>query len=142
VLSKARESKDVIRLNCVNEKLTPMKGILKIAEDSLIALQENVATGNIEAARYDYSKIKIANEKINTLLVQAINCVGAESTYTGDTEVAVDVDPDRVGDDPYYGNPQILVDPANNTVEPDPTDSDVGEDTVPIDRPPPASPYR
>lgn len=121
VLAKARESKDVIRLNCVNEKLTPMKGILKIAEDALIGLQENIATGNVEAASYEYSKIRISHEKVSTLMVQAVNCIGAEATYTGDTEVDLDVNPDVTGaDDPYYGDPQILVDPAYNVVDPDP----------------------
>lgn len=141
VLAKARESKDVIRLNCVNEKLTPMKGILKIAEEALIGLQENVATGNVEAASYEYSKIRISHEKVSNLLVQAVNCIGAEATYTGDTEVDLEVDPDVTGtDDPYYGDPQILVDPANNVVAPNPDDVDSIEPN-PVDLPPIASPF-
>jgi len=142
ILTKARESKDVIRLNCVNEKLTPMKGILKIAEDALIGLQENIATGNLEAARYEYSKIKIAHEKVSTLLVQAINCVGAEATYAGDTEVDVEIDEELAGGDPYYGDPQILVDPADIAVDGDPDDTEVGEDPELVERLPPSSPFR
>lgn len=142
VLTKARESKDVIRLNCVNEKLTPMKGILKIAEDSFIGLQENIATGNREAAGYEFSKIKIAHEKISTLLVQAVNCVGAEATYSGDTELTVDVDSDIAGGDPYYGDPQILVDPTQTTVDGEPGEEAVGEEPNVVVRPPVASPIR
>ncbi|MBN2361438.1 MAG: hypothetical protein JXR83_18450 [Deltaproteobacteria bacterium] len=142
VLTKARESKDVIRLNCVNEKLTPMKGILKIAEDAFIGLQENIATGNREAAGYEYSKIKISHEKISTLLVQAINCVGAEATYSGDTELSVDIDDEIAGGDPYYGDPQILVDPTQTTVDGKPGDEAIGEEPNVVVRPPVASPIR
>lgn len=142
VLAKARESKDVIRLNCVNEKLTPMKGILKIAEDAMIGLQENIATGNVEAASYEFSKIRISHEKVSTLLVQAINCIGAEATYTGETDIEMDVDPDVTGaDDPYYGDPQILVNPADNTVNPNP-DGDNPVEQNPVEIPPIASPFR
>ena len=142
VLTKARESKDVIRLNCVNEKLTPMKGILKIAEDALIGLQENIATGNVEAASYEFSKIRISHEKVSNLLVQANNCIGAEASYTGETEIDVNVDPDVTGtDDPYYGDPQILVNPADNTVNPNPDGANPVEQN-PVDVPPIASPFR
>src|SRR5687767_415237 len=42
-LEEARSSKDVVKLNCVNEKLTQIKGFLRISEQADVALQEAVA---------------------------------------------------------------------------------------------------
>ncbi|MFN7134517.1 MAG: hypothetical protein ACK4N5_20735, partial [Myxococcales bacterium] len=42
-LEEARDSKDVVKLNCVNEKLTNIKGLLRISEQADVSLQEAVA---------------------------------------------------------------------------------------------------
>ena len=42
-LEEARNTKDVVKLNCVNEKLTQIKGLLRISEQSDVQLQEAVA---------------------------------------------------------------------------------------------------
>src|SRR5215813_11947703 len=34
ILSEARTQKDIVQLNCVNEKLTQIKGLLRISEDA------------------------------------------------------------------------------------------------------------
>ena len=39
-LQGARDERDVVKLNCVNEKLTAVKGLLKIAEQADVGLQE------------------------------------------------------------------------------------------------------
>src|SRR5450432_4101296 len=44
-LEEARNTKDVVKLNCVNEKLTQVKGLLRISEQSDVALQEAVSQG-------------------------------------------------------------------------------------------------
>ena len=42
-LEEAREERDVIKLNCVNEKLTAIKGLLKISEQADVSMQEALA---------------------------------------------------------------------------------------------------
>src|SRR5258707_1207853 len=50
-LEEARKEKDVVKLNCVKEKLTQLKGLVRVAEQSEIALQEDVAKGDEENAK-------------------------------------------------------------------------------------------
>jgi hypothetical protein len=75
-LDEARASKDVIKLNCVNEKITQVKGLLKISENSNIALEEAVARKESETAEHEYQKIAIARQKIDQLRSESEECVG------------------------------------------------------------------
>ena len=64
-LEEARATKDVVKLNCVNEKLTQVKGLLRISEQSDVALQEAVARKDTTAAEHEYTKVTIARDKVD-----------------------------------------------------------------------------
>jgi hypothetical protein len=89
-LEEARNSKDVVKLNCVNEKLTQIKGLLRISEQSDIALQEAVAKKEASSAEHEYTKVSIAVVKVNQLTAEAEECIGQLAFRTdenGTTEV-------------------------------------------------------
>ena len=73
------------------------------------------------------------------LVSAAQNCVGAESVYTGDSQVEVEIDPNIAIDDPYYGNPDFFYTPEDSLANP-PSDG-VGDDEPPDARPPVVSVY-
>lgn len=117
-LEEARASKDVVKLNCVNEKLTNIKGLLRISEQADISLQEAVAKKESQTAEHEFTKVTIARAKVEQLKAEAEQCVGMLAFETGPTEVIVEVPPDLPQADP--------------TVNPPPP--------PPVNRPPPASP--
>jgi hypothetical protein len=86
-LEEAREKRDVIKLNCVNEKLTAVKGLLKMSEQADVAMQEALARRDEETGRDEYDKISIARGKVDQLLTESEACVGELSVYSGDTIV-------------------------------------------------------
>ncbi len=89
-LEEARNSKDVVKLNCVNEKLTQIKGLLRISEQSDIALQEAVAKRESSTSEHEYTKVSIAVVKVNQLRAEAEQCIGQLAFRTdenGTTEV-------------------------------------------------------
>ena len=86
-LEEAREKRDVIKLNCVNEKLTAVKGLLKMSEQADIAMQEAIARRDDETGRDEYDKVSIARGKVDQLLSESEACVGELSVYAGDTVV-------------------------------------------------------
>src|SRR5512136_1986435 len=55
-VEEARGEKDIVKLNCVNEKLTQIKGLLKVAEQADVSLQEAVARKD-EGADADVAKV-------------------------------------------------------------------------------------
>jgi len=121
LLKNAREEKDVIKVNCVNEKLTNIKGLIRISEQADITLQESVAKGEQDTATHEFHKISISHQKIKVLKTEAEQCVGELAFAVGKTTVEVEVDGDVVP-------------------EQDPTLTELPD--TPVVRPPAASPYQ
>lgn len=100
-LEEARNSKDVVKLNCVNEKLTQIKGLLRISEQSDIQLQEAVARKEAGVAEHEFTKVNIARSKVDQLRVEAEDCIG-QLAFRTDENLSVEVEvPDYLpSDDP------------------------------------------
>jgi hypothetical protein len=91
----ARNEKDVVKLNCVNEKLTQVKGLLKVAEQADVALSEAIARKD-ESADTEFQKISMARTKIEQLRGEADQCIG-QLAYVVDSETSVEVEqPDNL----------------------------------------------
>ena len=90
-LEEAREQRDVLKLNCVNEKLTAIKGLLRVSEQADVAMQEAIATGELTAADHEYEKIMIASKKVQGLATESEVCIGELAVYSGQTSVSVEV---------------------------------------------------
>ena len=118
MVEQARKQKDVIRLNCVMDKLVQVKVNMNIADQALQKLQEAVARRDEGASLHEYTRITIVNQKVQVLQNEGQTCVGAELNYIGATRVDVEA-PEL---------PEGVTDPS---LEP-----------PPLERPPYASPYR
>lgn len=90
-LEEARATKDVVKLNCVNEKLTQVKGLLRISEQSDVALQEAVGKKDTTAAEHEYSKVSIARSKVDQLRGEAEQCIG-QLAFRTDENLTVEVE--------------------------------------------------
>ena len=55
-LSQAREGQDVIQLNCVNEKLSAINGLVKISETASKSLKEAIAKQDDELNATSFQK--------------------------------------------------------------------------------------
>lgn len=135
-VKKARDEKDALRLTCVNEPVTAMKGVLRVAEDANVDLQEAVATSQTAQARREFRKVKKSKARMDNLLSEAQNCAGADSSVST-TSVEVTIDEDVIAIDPYYGSPDFFFDPSDALVDGD--TGGLGEPDGPEVRPPPAS---
>ena len=100
ILGEARNAKDVVQLNCVNDKLTQIKGLLKIAEQSSVRMYEAMAETAQDVVNHEFTKMAVAHQKSVILRSEADQCVGENSIYTGDTEIEVEVDPTLQEGDP------------------------------------------
>jgi hypothetical protein len=102
-LEEAREERDVVKLNCVNEKLTAVKGLLKISEQADVTMQEALARRDSDVAGHEFEKVSIALRKCEQLLAESEACVGELAVYSGDTELEVTVEE------------EVKTDPTSNT---------------------------
>jgi hypothetical protein len=73
-LQSSYEKKDIIQTNCVKEKLSTVKGLLRISEEADNNLREAVITGQVDLVNHEYVKIRMAAERVKDLRVQVANC--------------------------------------------------------------------
>jgi hypothetical protein len=115
----ARRQKDIIKLNCVTDKLVQAKVNINIAEQAMTTLQESIARADEGARTHEFTRLTIVNQKVLVLGTEAENCIGEDLSFVGATRVDVEVDPGIPTTDP--------------TIPPTPT--------IDVSRPPPASNY-
>jgi hypothetical protein len=100
---EARKQKDVIKINCINDKLLQIKELFKIADTSQIELEAAIASADQAEAQHRYSMVVISGEKVQGLRTEAEACVGEEIDYLGPLDV--NVDGPQVPDDPTQDDP-------------------------------------
>lgn len=96
----ARTKKDMVKLNCVNDKLLQVRGHVTLAGRSLNQLDLAVARSDEGSRNHEYTRMTILFQKVVVLGTEAENCVGDEASYVGATQVRVDVDPNIPDEDP------------------------------------------
>ncbi len=116
----ARKQKDIIKLNCVSDKLVQAKVNVSIADQAMTSLQEHVARADEGGRTHEFTRLTIINQKVTVLGAEAENCIGEDLSFVGATRVDLDVDP--------------------NIPQTDPTQPPVPVST--IERPPAASTFR
>jgi hypothetical protein len=121
-VQQAKNEQDVIRLNCLLDKLTQLRVNANMMDQALQSLQEMVSRRDEGAQFHEYTRVTIVNQKVQVLKTEADACVGAETNYIGPTKVVVEKPPGEL----------------EGVDQPPPAEAPF---TV-VDRPPPASPFR
>ncbi len=96
----ARKQKDIIKLNCVADKLVQTKVNVSIADQAMTALQENVARSDEGGRTHEFTRLTIINQKVLVLGAEAENCIGEDLSFVGATRIDIDIDPNIPRDDP------------------------------------------
>jgi hypothetical protein len=97
---QAKREKDIIRLNCVTDKLVQARVNVNIAEQSMATMQESIARNDEGAETHEFTRITIVNQKVTVLGAEAENCIGEDLSFVGATRVDVEVDPNIPQYDP------------------------------------------
>ena len=97
---RAQKQKDVIKLNCVTDKLIQVRGHLVVASKSVSTLDEAVSRSDDGARQHEFTRIIILHQKVDSLTTEAGNCLGEDVSYIGDTKVDVEIDPSVPKEDP------------------------------------------
>jgi flagellar hook-associated protein FlgK len=124
LVDESRKGKDIIRLNCLIDKLTQLKANIATADESLKDLQDAISRRDDGTSSHHYIRITIVHQKAGVLGAEAQACVGEDLSYVGATRVEVE-------------QPYGTIDP---TQPPGFTPTDVGSLDHDVDRPPQATP--
>ena len=98
--AKAKKDRDMVKLNCVNDKLTQVHGHLKVTDQSMSTLTLDVAKGDDTARQHEFTRLTILYQKVVTLGTEAEQCIGEDVSFVGATQVDVEIDPSIPPTDP------------------------------------------
>jgi len=104
-LEEARKSQNVTRVNCVNEALTTMKGLMRLAESNYTAMQECASRRDAGCTEHEFVKISIAFNKSEELEGQLKGCGGpsVDGAIDGQPYIEKKIDPNMPELDPTAG---------------------------------------
>ena len=104
-LQEARSASNVSRVNCVNEALTAMKGLLRLAEGNFLSMQEAASRKSASGVEHEFIKVTIAYNKTDELNGQLKGCGGpsTDGAIDGRPYIEKNVDTDLPNVDPTEG---------------------------------------
>jgi hypothetical protein len=97
---QSKKQKDIIRLNCVTDKVVQVRVNMNIAEQSMASLQEAMTRADEGQRTHEFTRLTIVNQKVLVLGAEAENCIGEDLSFVGATRVDVEVDPNIPQYDP------------------------------------------
>lgn len=97
---EARAKKDVIKLNCVSDKVVQIKGHIAVGDQSMAGLNTAISRGDTPGRQHEFTRMTIIYQKVVVLGTEAENCIGEDASYVGETRVDVEIDPNIPNDDP------------------------------------------
>jgi hypothetical protein len=98
--AKAKKDKDVVKLNCVDDKLVQVRGHQVVTDQSMTSLNSAITRGDDPARLHEFTRLSILYQKVVTLGTEAEQCIGEDVSYVGATRVDVEIDPSIPPDDP------------------------------------------
>ena len=78
LLDTAQQQHDIIRVNCLNDKLTQIDVTIRSARDHMDLLQTAATISNDGQRNHEYSLMQIFGQRAESLDVEARQCVGEE----------------------------------------------------------------
>ncbi|HWN69828.1 MAG TPA: hypothetical protein VNM90_19435 [Haliangium sp.] len=136
--TEARDKKDMIRLDCIDDKLAQIDQLSLIVEAARADLGAAVASGDLEGRLHHHGLVAQSREKATAVRQEADGCIGEEMRFPGNADIDV-TDPGL--DDPTRHAPFELADkPMLDRVVEEPTEP-IWEEEVVIERPGYATPF-
>jgi hypothetical protein len=100
MLDEARQERDIIRVTCINDKLTQVNANLRTVELRVTNLQDAIAAQDASRRNHEFTVIAVLGQKFVVLDREAAQCIGQDIFETGSTRVITEIDPNNPDDDP------------------------------------------
>ncbi|HEY5948114.1 MAG TPA: hypothetical protein VIV40_21610 [Kofleriaceae bacterium] len=110
---QAKKQKDVIKLNCINDKLVQLKAQITITEETNTQLQASLTSSNDD--RYAlFVKLSTDNASVTRIRDEGRACIGEPELYKQESGVDVtrpDIPDDPGTIDPYDPGGVVVIEP-------------------------------
>ena len=99
-LEQARESRDVVKVLCLNDKLNQVDVALRSTKDRLQSLSGAADHNEVERSRHEFTVIQVLRDRVRALSQEASQCIGEETGFIDEPKVRVEIDPAIPKQDP------------------------------------------
>jgi hypothetical protein len=113
MLDEARRDADMIRVTCLNDKLTQINANLRTAQGRLGNLQKAI---DVDQRNHELTVLTVLGQKLQVLDQESNQCVGQDLYETGPTKVTTEINTSLLPFEADPTNPQIQVPTAPNTL--------------------------
>lgn len=99
-LEQARESRDVVKVLCLNDKLNQVDVALRSTKDRIQSLSGAAERNEAERSRHEFTVIQVLRDRVQALSQEASQCIGEETGFIDEPKVRVEIDPAIPKQDP------------------------------------------
>ncbi len=100
MLDEARRERDIMRVTCLNDKLTQVNANIRTAGARSDSLREAVQMNDDDRRNHEFTVMTVLSQKFRTLEQEANQCIGQDIFETGTTRVETSIDPSTPDEDP------------------------------------------
>lgn len=100
MLDQSRREGDVLRVTCLDDKLTQVNAHVRTLGDRVEALQEAVRLADEARRNHEYTVIVVLGQHLVVLDRAASECIGQDIYEIGTTRVVTTIDPNNPNIDP------------------------------------------
>ncbi|MFO0607838.1 MAG: hypothetical protein U0324_32035 [Polyangiales bacterium] len=109
LLDRARQERDIIKVNCLNDKLTQIDVTLRSAREHQDLLQTAVSINNDGQRNHEFQLMTIFRQRSQNLEAEARECIGEDTgTFDRDSRNTFIVDPNIAEQDTTTLTPDML----------------------------------
>ena len=105
-LEQAREARDVVKVLCLNDKLSQIDVAVRGARDRQSSLRpaatralQTHSANDIDLANHEFTILSVLKQRSDQLVAEANQCLGEELAFVGATQIVTQIDPTLPGDD-------------------------------------------
>lgn len=106
MLDEARREGDVVRVTCLDDKLTQINAHNRTLGERIESLQEATTTADEDRRNHEFTVISVLGQNFQQLERDANECIGQSMFETGTTRVVTEIDPNTP-----QGDPSLVSDP-------------------------------
>ncbi len=100
MLDEARQERDIIRVTCLNDKLTQINANLSTLNQRVENLEASVESQDGDRGGHEFTVITVLDQKLNVLERESGQCIGDDIFETGATTVTTEIEEGSPTEDP------------------------------------------
>jgi hypothetical protein len=92
-LEQSRESRDVVKVLCLNDKLNQIDVAIRATRDRMPTLTVALDKNDAENSRHEFAVLQVLRDRVRTLVQESNQCIGEEAGFVGESKIIVNIDP-------------------------------------------------